>query len=419
VVDHARERIQRVDLLRFQVAEIEGAALQPGEEEELAAERAVLANAERLAEDAASAYALVHGDDEAFDPETAPSGLAVLRQANGFLAEVGRVDEGMAPVAARLEELVYLLEDIAAETRAYRDRIEADPARLAVVEDRLAQLKALKRKYGATVEEVIAVGESAARELETLTGEEADVGALREREAALLVDLGRRGTALSARRRAAGDELARKVEAAIADLKMGRSRFAVEVTQADAADGVPFPDGEDGELRVAIDATGVDRVAFLIAPNAGETLKPLGRIASGGETARLMLALKSILSAADATPTLVFDEVDVGVGGRSGQVVGEKLWGLAAGHQVLVISHLPQIAAFAETHFRIAKAERDGRVVSRVETIGDDDRIDELAAMLDGQPVTDAARENAREMLARVEGWKRSARPEAVPTPTG
>jgi DNA repair protein RecN (Recombination protein N) len=157
---------------------------------------------------------------------------------------------------------------------------------------------------------------------------------------------------------------------------------------------------------LAAAAPALDRVEFMIAPNAGEALKPLGRVASGGETARLMLALKSILSAADATPTLVFDEVDVGVGGRSGQVVGEKLWSLAEDHQVVVISHLPQIAAFAETHFRIGKAERGERVVSQVEQIDGLERIDELAAMLDGYPVTVAARENARAMLERAERWK-------------
>ena len=411
VAGGARERAQRIDLLRFQAAEIAAAALRPGEEEDLLAERSVLANAERLAADAALAYALVHGDDEAFDVDAALPALQALRQASGYLLDVGRVDEGMAPVAARLQEIVYLLEDVAAETRAYRDRIEADPGRLAVVEERLDLLKALKRKYGATIEEVIATGEAADRELEGLTGGEVDVDALREREDSLLDDLGRRAAALSARRRNAGDELASKVEAAIGDLKMGRARFAVGITQVDARDGAPFPTPEDPDRRVAVDPSGADRVEFLIAPNAGEALKPLGRVASGGETARLMLALKSILSAADATPTLVFDEVDVGVGGRSGQVVGEKLWGLADGHQVLVITHLPQIAAFAEAHFRIAKGERDGRVVSRVETIGDDERIDELAAMLDGLPVTAAARENAREMLQRVATWKRRARP--------
>ncbi|HET8523117.1 MAG TPA: hypothetical protein VFL82_07785, partial [Thermomicrobiales bacterium] len=156
---------------------------------------------------------------------------------------------------------------------------------------------------------------------------------------------------------------------------------------------------------VAFDETGVDRVEFLLAPNAGEALKPLARVASGGEMARLMLALKSILSVGDATPTLVFDEVDVGVGGRSGQVVGEKLWSLADHHQVIVITHLAQIAAFAAAHFRIRKAERAGRVTSSVEQIAAADRIDELAAMLDGVPVTTASRANADALLDRVNAW--------------
>jgi DNA repair protein RecN (Recombination protein N) len=418
VVGNARERAQRADLLRFQVDEIAAAGLAAGEEEELLAERSVLANAERLAGEAASAYALLAGDDDAAGDGLALPAVAALRQAATHLAEVAAVDEAMRPVAERLEELVYLGEDVATETRAYRDRIEADPARLATVEDRLADLKALKRKYGATIEEVIRFGEEAAAELEEMTGGEADVEALRAREETLLAEIGRRASALSAARTEAGERLARAVEAAIAELNMGRARFAVDVRQQPDDDGVPWRGPEGEERRVAVDASGADRVEFLIAPNSGEALKPLGRVASGGETARLMLALKSILSAADATPTLVFDEVDVGVGGRSGQVVGEKLWRLADKHQVLVITHLPQIAAFAEAHFRIAKGENDGRVVSRVETIEDEQRVDELAAMLDGLPVTEAARGSAREMMERVEGWKAAAR-SGAPEPAG
>ena len=409
ILGNARAREQRADLLRFQADEIAGANLRPGEEEELLAERSVLANAERLALDAGGAYALIAGGDDAVGEGAPLPALLALRQAGGHLADIAGIDETARPLSDRLDELVYLLEDIAAETRAYRDRIEADPARLAAVEDRLDELKRLKRKYGATIEEVIGVGEAAARELEAMTGGEADVEALRAREARLVAEVGRRAGDLSAARAAAGETLARAVEAAIAELNMGRARFEVALAQTPAADGVPFPGPGGEERRVAVDQTGADRVEFLIAPNAGEALKPLGRVASGGETARLMLALKSILSAADATPTLVFDEVDVGVGGRSGQVVGEKLWRLADGHQVLVITHLPQIAAFAEAHFRIAKDERAGRVVSRVEAVEADDRVDELAAMLDGLPVTEASRRNAREMLERVAAWKAGA----------
>ncbi len=409
----ARARAQREDYLRFVVGEIEGAGLRPGEEEELLAERRVLANAAELASEAAAAHVLLAGEDEVVGGEAVPPALGALRQAADHLRAVAEVDPEMGSVAERLAEVVFLTEDLVAEVRGYRDRVEADPVRLAVVEERLGELNGLKRKYGATVEEVIAAGEAAARELEAMTGGEGDLDSLRPRAEKLGVEIGRRAGELSGARVEAGERLARAVERAIAELNMGRARFAVALAQAADEAGVPWGDGR----TIAVDPTGADRVEFQIASNAGEALKPLGRVASGGETARLMLALKSILAEADATPTLVFDEVDVGVGGRSGQVVGEKLWRLADGHQVLVITHLPQIAAFAGAHYRIAKGEREGRVVSRVDPLSDEERIDELAAMLDGVPITEVARDNAREMMARVESWKsqREGVPEAAP----
>ncbi|HEY8445746.1 MAG TPA: DNA repair protein RecN [Thermomicrobiales bacterium] len=410
IVTGARERAQRVDLLEFQVREIEAAQLRPGEEEELLAERTVLANAEQLATEAAAIYDLLAGsDDEGFAGATVTGALPALRAAARQLAQAGSLDQALAGLGSRVEELVYLLEDVTGEVRNYRDTIEADPARLEAVEERLDLIKRLKRKYGATVEEVIAYGEEAARELATLTGDEVDLDALREEEERLRTELGRVATELSRARRAAADRLSRMTEEAIAELNMGRAQFAVSFRHEPREGGLLL-DTEGGPIEVAFDETGADRVEFLLAPNAGEALKPLARIASGGEMARLMLALKSILSAADETPTLVFDEVDVGVGGRSGQVVGEKLWSLTDRHQVLVITHLPQIAAFASTHFRITKGEEDGRTVSRVRQIRGEDRIDELAAMLDGEPVTEASRANAREMLRRVEAWMQAAR---------
>ncbi len=401
---HAREREQRADLLRFQSDEITAAQLVPREDEALAAERQVLANAERLALDAAAGLDLIVGDDSA-DDRALPA-LPALRKAIQYLSDIAGIDESAQPIAERLREAQFLLEDAAGDVRAYRDRIEADPARLAEIEDRLAELQRLKRKYGATIDEVIAFGERASEELAALTGNEADIESLQGREATLLDTLGNAAADLSACRQAAGERLARATEAAIAELNMGRARFAVRIEQVPDERGAPAAVADGPRQRFAFDATGIDRVEFMIASNAGEALKPLVRVASGGETARLMLALKSILSMADATPTLVFDEVDVGVGGRSGQVVGEKLWGLAAGHQVIVITHLPQIAAFAETHFRIGKTERGERVVSQVEPIEGAARVDELAAMLDGLPVTSAARANATAMLDRAERWK-------------
>ncbi|MDQ3692400.1 MAG: DNA repair protein RecN [Chloroflexota bacterium] len=398
-----RERARQIDLLRFQVEEIAGANVQPGEEESLLAERVVLLNAERLATESAAVHSLLAGDD-VLDPG-AISALEGLRQAGAMLTEVATIDNAMQELATRLTEIVFLVEDITAETRAYRDRIEADPGRLAALEERLDDLRGLKRKYGASLAEVIEFGDRAAAELEALTGDGADLETLQPRANQLRETIGELAGRLSRARRTASETLASEVETAMAELNMGRAVFRVEILQQKTENGVPAALNGAGTDTYAVDATGIDRVGFMIAPNAGEALKPLSRIASGGETARLMLALKSILSRADATPTLIFDEVDVGVGGRSGQVVGEKLWHLAMDHQVVVITHLPQIAAFADSHFRIAKTEQAGRVVSRIAPIVDEARLDELAAMLDGLPVTAAAQQSAREMLERVAIW--------------
>ncbi len=408
IVEHAREREQRADLLRFQVDEIAAAALVVGEDEALAAERLVLANAERLATDAGAAHDLLAGHET--DDGALPA-LEALRKAAQFASDIAAVDESAVAVSERLNEALYLVQDVTAELRDYRDRIEADPVRLATIEERLDELRRLQRKYGATIPEVTAFGDRAARELEELTGGDSDVEQLRERASMLARQIGERASALSQARSVAGRRLSRAVETTIAEMNMGRSRFEVQVSQRDDPEGVPTVAADGTTRTVAVDASGADEVLFLIAPNAGEALKPLARVASGGETARLMLALKSILSEADETPTLVFDEVDVGVGGRSGQVVGEKLWGLARAHQVLVISHLAQIAAFAEQHLRIAKGESGGRVVSHVEPISGDDRLWELAAMLDGQPPTPASLRNAEAMVERVEQWKHDHAP--------
>jgi len=401
-----RERAQRADLLRFQVDEIRSAELSIREEDDLQAERTILMNAGRLAQDSALAHALLTGEgDEVTEPAVRPA-VVLLRQSLAHLSAIAEIDASCRSLAARLEEIVYLVEDVATDARSYHEQIDADPRRLEQVEDRLATLKSLQRKYGATVADIIEFGEAAASELAANVGGDDEIDILRQREAALLPDLGDMARDLSAARRAGGERLASEVEAAIADLKMGTARFSVSVMQDPDEQGVPII-GDEGESRlVAISATGADRVEFLIAPNAGEALKPLARITSGGEMARLMLALKSILSAADATPSLIFDEVDVGIGGRSGQVVGEKLWELSRDHQVLVITHLPQIAAFATSHFRIAKRERDGRVISDLTALNPTERIDELAAMLNGLPLTEASVVNAREMADRVTSWK-------------
>lgn len=400
-----RERNRRVDLLSFQAEEIADARLRPGEDDELRTERQRLANATGLQTVADAAYRLLR---EATPPR-GPSILDGLREVARNLSELAKLDPALAEAESEVDEMVYLLEDVAATVRTYRDTIEDNPQRLEAVEERLATIRDLQRKYGDTIEEVIAFGAQAQAELEALAGGEERLARLRAQEEALVQRIGALAGTLSQARQQAAKRLGKAVEAEIAHLAMGRTRFTVYQSQEEAPDGAPVP-SDDGSIRhLAYDARGVDRVEFLIAPNVGEAPKPLARIASGGETARLMLALKSVLAAADATPTLVFDEVDVGIGGRSGQVVGETLAELARGHQVLCITHLAQVAAFADGHFVITKEDRQGRTTSRVTRVEAEDRVTELAAMLDGVPVTPAARTNAQDLADRAAARKAAA----------
>ncbi|MBA2470431.1 MAG: DNA repair protein RecN [Chloroflexia bacterium] len=397
---NSREREQRVDLLRFQVDEIDAASLNPGEDDELIRERDVLRNADRLRADALEALTVLT-DDDMTDGSTA---TVLLRTVAARTADIAELDAGATSLSEQANELLVLAEDLGRELRTYSEGVDPDERRLAEIDERIDTIQTLKRKYGSTIADILDFAERARAELESLSSRENDVTALEEREAELRDTLVAQASTLSSRRTAVATELSTAIEASVADLGMGRSLLRIDIRQREDATGIPFNTSAGGRT-VHLDETGIDEVEYLIAPNAGESLKPLTRIASGGETARLMLATKSILSDVDRTPTLVFDEIDVGVGGRSGQVVGEKLWGIARKHQVIVVSHLPQVAAFADTHLRIEKYDSSGRTLSEVRTLDDEERELELAAMLDGTPVTDAARQNARSMLDRSRNY--------------
>lgn len=386
-----RELARRVELLQYQVSEINAAALRVGEEEELLQERTRLANAEQLQSLAEEAYHRLYegGEDQL-------SASDLLGQVEQDLAGLCRYDSRWESWLQAVREVQYQLGDLARELRDYGDSIEYNPAKLARVEERLNLYFNLKRKYGDTVEEVLEFGRRAARELETITHSEERIAELQEEEQRLLQRIGEKAVRLSAARKEVAHRLSAEVERELADLAMEKARFVVDVAQDEAPDGVPA-----NGTRLAFDATGVDRVEFLVAPNVGEPLKPMARIASGGETSRLMLALKTVLSEADQTPTLIFDEIDTGIGGRVGVAVGRKLWTLGRRHQVLCVTHLPQIAAYADRHLAIRKDVVAGRTVTRVEEIRDVRRVDEIAQMLGS--VTDATRESALEMLARVQ----------------
>jgi DNA repair protein RecN (Recombination protein N) len=401
-----RELARRADLLTFQVEEIEKAALQPGEDEELANERSRLSNAERLSSLCDSIYALLieSGEDDGYSSRggrgaaTGQSVRDAVANASGMLAELARLDSSMEEQQVALDAIYDSVEEVGRSMRAYREVIEHDPSRLEEIEERVSLLHELKRKYGPTIDEIIAFGERAAAELDTITHSEERVADLHEESERLALEIGKLASRMTRAREEAGERLARAVEASMQDLLMGSAHFKVDIVQNRTGDGagVPLP-GREG--RYIYSEKGVDRVEFLLSPNPGEPLKPLAKIASGGETSRIMLALKSILSEADLTPTLVFDEVDVGVGGRSGAVVGEKLWALTSSHQVLCITHLPQIAAFADDHFKITKQVVDDRTRTRVDRLDPEEQEEEIAAMIGGAPPTPITLENAREML--------------------
>jgi DNA repair protein RecN (Recombination protein N) len=411
------ELARRADLLQFQIGEIHAAALEPGEEEALVEERLRLTNAEQLAALATEALQALEGGGE-----EAAGASDLLGVALRALERLARVDPAQEPQAKSAESASYQVQELARNLRVYQDEIEYSPRRLQEVEDRLALIRRLERKYGATIPDVLAHAEQAVQELETITHSEERIVELRAEEERLLAELSELAVALSAKRREAAGRLAAGIEMELSDLRMEGARFGVDFEWREDDRGVTVTESQISDLqsqvsagRFAFDSSGIDHVEFLVSPNPGEPLKPLARIASGGETSRLMLALKTVLSRADETPTLVFDEIDQGIGGRVGATVGEKLWQLAAGtgpgglhHQVLCVTHLPQLAGFGDVHFHVEKhveqMEAGERTVTRVLQLEGQAQVEELAQMLGA--AGDAAYRSAEEILEQVAARK-------------
>jgi len=398
-----RELARRLELHDHQAAEIATARLKPGEAAVLQSALAAAQNGEAIARGTAEIHEFLTGDGSG-EGSGAREGVA---QAAHRARELTRVDERFGVVADRLSGLAAELEDAAAEVRDLAESIEHDPAALAAMEERLSLIYVLERKYGEDESAVIAYGERAAAEAERLRALEASRES-READAARLLEVvAAAGDVLSRARAAAAGRLATAVEAALAGLGFQQTTFDVTVEQRQAGPSEPAIRA-DGR-RIAFDATGLDSVAFVIAPNPGEPARPLARIASGGELSRVALAVKQILAEADRTPTLVFDEIDAGIGGRSAEPVGRSLWELAHSHQVLCVTHLGQIAAYADAQFRIEKVQRDGRTVTEVRRVDGPDRVEELAQMLAGAEGGAAARASAVELLDRAAAWKRGS----------
>ncbi len=407
----ARELARRLDLLTYQVNDIEAAHLTPGEDQALELELKRLSNAEQLLKLAEQAIAAL---DEGGDEQRAA--VEMLGQASHALGRLIRIEPTLEELQRQLDDLTEQIVDIGREVRHYAERIEFNPERLQQAEERLSLIYNLKRKYGETIPEILAFGARAQAELSSIANAGDRIETLQKEEKRLLSEIGTLGAQISQMRRAAGQRLACAVEQELADLRMAQARFAVDIRWQESPDGAPVPatdfpnvaptagDKTAAVRLVSFDETGLDRVEFLVSANPGEPLRPLARVASGGETARLMLALKTVLSHADETPTLIFDEIDVGIGGRVGAVVGRKLWSLNDHHQVLCITHLPQLAAFGDSHFHVAKQLHDGRTTTLVRALSGPARIEELAQML-GTP-TGVGLANAQALLDETEQTK-------------
>lgn len=378
IAETLQHRVQQEDLLKFQRQELEEAACRLGEEEALQAERQRLGSSGRLVELASEAQERIQGDDH--------GALSTLAQAERLLDELAKIDPEMGSTARLASEAKVLLKEVADSLRSYEERVDTDPGRLIAVEDRLAVLQKMKKKYGGTIEAVLRTYGQVKDELERLSRVDdqlADCDRLIHQQYAQVAELAKR---LSQQRKEAAKRLTTMVGKELEALKMGSVRFVVRVVQ-NGPDDVYGPDG-------------IDRVEFLLAANAGEPLKAMSRTASGGELSRLMLALKSVLANVDHVPVLIFDEIDTGVGGAIAATIGKRLRALGQYHQVLCITHLPQVASQAQHHVCVEKSEVKGRTVTTARSLSGVDREGEIARMLGGERVTKKTRATAAELIA-------------------
>lgn len=386
-----RDRLRAIDLLTYQVEEIDKAAPMPGEEEELTNERSRLANAERLSAAAGAAYALL------YEAEEGRSVLDALGEAEVQISGLVRVDAELAPLSESLEAASVQLTDVARELAAYRDRVQADPDRLTEVDERLNLLHALKRKYGESLDAVLAYAEEKRAELHRLAHHEERVDETTAQLARAEGKLAERALALSARRAALAERLAADVQAELVNLGMPKAVFRVDLRRKPDADGLPV-----GDQTIAVTTQGIDQVAFAISANLGEPPKPLAKIASGGELSRIMLALKAVSARGAGVPTLIFDEIDTGIGGRTAEAVGQKLAQVADTAQVICVTHLAQLAFHADRHFLLEKATEGERTISTMRPLADEEQIAELARLQAGARVTNAVLDHVRQVLAEV-----------------
>ena len=372
-----QERLQRLDTLHFQIADMDQLKLSAGLDVELEAERGLLASSQKRLSASQRAYQNIYEREE--------SSLSLLHQAAKELEELCGLDPQVEPVMVKLRDSRYLLEEVAYQLRDYTSQIESNPERLDAVQERLAEIQKARRKYGETVDEILAYFEKAQKEVHELSRCEPEMEQLVETGRKLESEYRALARRLSKSRHQQAKLLSRQVERELADLHMESAVFTVQVNTS-----------EEGATE-----QGMDQVEFLISANVGETSKPLAKIASGGELSRTVLALKSILTLEDYSKTLVFDEVDAGIGGRVASTIGEKLARLGTEHQVFCVTHLPQVASYASHHFHVTKRTSSERTIVEIVPLGEKARVEEISRMMAGKALTETTRKQARELLRR------------------
>lgn len=376
---------QRQDMLSFQLQEITEADLQPLEDEELTKEKNRLANGEKLYKGVDDAYIALTGEQASLDWV----GLAL-----SHLETVSGYDEQLSQVQGQLESVFFQLEEVARSLRSYREGLEFDPYRLQEIEDRLSEIQRLKRKYGRSVEEILEHAASIEDELDTIVNREQRMEGLKQRVRELAQDLAIEAMELTSQRLLTAQRLSEKIEEQLKDLHMEKAKFSIQIRQVEDAQGI-----EVNGTKVKAKESGIDDVEFMISPNPGEPLRPVAKIASGGELSRIMLGMKAILANLEPIGTLIFDEVDTGVSGRAAQAIAEKLVTVSQNKQVLCITHLPQMACMADAHFFISKHATETETQTHVHHLDKDERVNELARLLGGVEVTNTTRNHAKEML--------------------
>ena len=383
---------QQLDLLRFQVNEITAARLQPGDEEQVEKEHHRASNAAKLLQLSQAALGLLSENENSLLTQAGVIGRT--------LQELQRVDPSAASLATSHEQAVSVLHDLQAELRHYAEKLEVDPARLQELEERLNLIHSLKRKYGGNAAEIVAFGDEARAKLQSLEQRDTELARINAALGKVESELWSAGQALSTKRRKVIPLLSKAVSKQLSDLGFKQSRFDITLTPLEQSSGAEPASANSHHSPARITSHGFDRVEFQFAPNPGEAPRPLRAIASSGELARVMLALKTVLAAEDQIPVLIFDEVDANVGGETANAVGEKMRQIARKRQVLCITHLPQVAAPASAHYVASKQVRSGRTISEINRLGKEERVTELARMLGGQ--TNAARKHAEALLERV-----------------